>query len=59
MHKKKFFVIPKMREPYMGGTIRVRVELKVFESDEVEVWLVNPEGIRYLAVEIDEKLFNE
>ncbi|KKN88071.1 hypothetical protein LCGC14_0251430 [marine sediment metagenome] len=58
MYKKKYFE-SKMREPYMGGTIRVRVELKIFESGEVEVWLVNPEGIRYLTRETTEQVFNE
>ncbi len=58
MHEEKYFE-SKMREPYMGGTIRVRVELKTFENGEVEVWLVNPEGIRYLTLEITKQAFNE
>lgn len=57
MHLRKYFEA-KIREPYMGNTLNVKVEVKVFENGNVTLRVVNPEGMYYDANEVDAETFN-
>ncbi len=57
MHLRRYFEA-KIREPYMGNTLPVKVEVKVYENGNVTIKVVNPEGIFYDAKEIDIEAFN-
>ena len=55
---RKFFKV-KVREPYMGNELRMKIEVKIYEHGAVTVKVTNPEGIYYDADEVDAKVFNE
>ena len=54
---KKYF-IQKVREPYMGNEVRLKIEVKVYEHGGVTLRIINPEGISYDADEVTPEVFN-
>lgn len=42
---KKFLYRGKMREPYMGNQVEVKVEITITEKGRMIVKLLSPEGI--------------
>lgn len=60
-HKRTHFYV-KVREPYMGNLVPIRLEVRVPEEGDpgsVQVFVKNPEGILYVADQTDPQVFNE
>ena len=60
-HIKRYFKV-KVREPYMGNDVPLKIEVRVGEYNSevpLEVIVTNPDGMCYHATEISIELFNE
>lgn len=57
MHLRKYFKV-KIREPYMGNDVPLKIEVRVYEHGPVIVKVWNPEGMVYEATEVEPEMFN-
>ncbi len=58
MHLRKYFTV-KIREPYMGNDVPLKIEVRIYEGGGVNVRVINPDKIIYWADEVDAEAFNE